>query len=264
MTVRFKKALKSAAGRAAEAAGVLLRQANKSMTIVTFHRVNDQLPEDGLTCGSKKFATFCEFFLEHFRVVSLAEQIEGCRRGCDLGGTLSVTFDDGYADNFIVAAPILERLKIPATFFVTTGFIGSSVPAPWDEALEWAQSWMSWDQVRELAARGFHIGSHSDRHLMLSDTDPPKLRVDLETSKRTLEQELRTPARFFAYPFGGRKDISDASRQLVREIGFECCLSCFGGVNPVKSDPYFLQRINIGDWFASPHQFALEFILGRV
>lgn len=264
MTVRFKKALKSAAGRAAEAAGILLRRAKKSMTIVTFHRVNDELPEDGLTCGSKKFREFCQLFLEHFRVISLADQIEACRRGVSLGGTLSVTFDDGYADNFTVAAPILEQFKIPATFFVTTSFIGTSLKAPWDEAFEPPLPWMSWDQVRQLAARGFAIGSHTDGHVMLSTTDPRRLRADLETSKRRLEKELRVPARLFAYPFGGRSDISNASRQLVREVGFECCLSCFGGVNPVKSDPYFLQRISIGDWFTSPHQFAMEFILGRV
>lgn len=264
MPVKFKKALKSAAGCVAEALGLLARQSRDAMTIVAFHRVNDEMPEDGLTCGSEKFEEFCRFFKTQFHVVPLAEQIEGCRGGVNLGGTLSVTFDDGYADNFLVAAPILERLRVPATFFVTTSFIGTSVRAPWDENSKIPLPWMSWDQVRELAARGFTIGSHTDKHVPLCTQDESALRMDLETSKERLERELGASARFFAYPFGGRNDISDASRHMVREIGFECCLSCFGGVNPVKSDPYFLQRINIGDWFASPHQFATEFILRRV
>lgn len=49
------------------------------------------MAEDGLTCGSDKFAAFCRFFREHFRVLSLSAQIEGCRRGLDTMGTLSVT-----------------------------------------------------------------------------------------------------------------------------------------------------------------------------
>lgn len=264
MTIGVKKALKSVAGRAAEAAGVVARQSSKAMTIVAFHRVNDEQPEDGLTCGAAKFGAFCRFFLKNFSVISLSEQIEGCRRGRIMDGTLSVTFDDGYADNFTVAAPILQRLGIPATFFVTTSFIGTSIVAPWDEALKVPPKWMSWEQVRELASRGFEIGSHTDTHVNLSTAAPSLIRADLMASKQKLERELGVLARSFAYPFGGREDISSASRELVREIGFECCLSCFGGVNGAHADPYFLQRVAIGEWFATPHQFALEYILGRV
>lgn len=264
MAVRFKKKLKSAAGQVGEAVGLMSRQAGKSMTIVTFHRVNDELPEDGITSGSEKFAAFCDLFVKHFRVIPLAEQIEGCHRGVNLGGTLSVTFDDGYADNFTVAAPILRRFNLPATFFVTTGFVGSREAPPWDRGLKVPQSWMSWDEVRQLASLGFDIGSHTDRHLNLSKADESMVRADLEASQRRLEAELGARARFFAYPFGGRRDISEGARQLVREMGFECCLACFGGLNRVNSDPYLLNRISIGDWFASPHQFALEFMLGRI
>jgi peptidoglycan/xylan/chitin deacetylase (PgdA/CDA1 family) len=264
MAFALKKTLKSAAGCAVEAAGAVGRRSGKSLTIVTFHRVNDELPEDGLTCGTGKFAAFCRFFLRNFKVMRLSDQLEGCRRGLDMGRTLSVTFDDGYADNSMVAAPIMRKFGIPATFFVTTGFIGSSIVAPWDGALAMPQEWMTWDQVRELAAQGFEIGSHTDRHVNLASTDSFVVRADLEASKQRLEHELGVPARHFAYPFGGRNDISDDARNLVREVGFDCCLSCFGGTNSVHSDPYFLKRVNIGEWFASPHQFALEYTLGRV
>ena len=61
--------------------------------------------------------------------MQLAELLAGCRAGEDLGGTLVTTFDNGYRCNFDVAAPILRKLQLPATFFVTTGYIGSqSIP----------------------------------------------------------------------------------------------------------------------------------------
>lgn len=264
MALDLKKTVKSAVGRIADAVGTVDRHAAEAMTIVAFHRVNDELPEDGLTCRSEKFTAFCRFFRKHFRVVTLNEQIEACRQGRDMGGTLSITFDDGYADNFLIAAPILAQMKIPATFFVTTGFIGSTIVPPWDDALRIPQRWMNWDQVRGLRSLGFDIGCHGDRHLSLSATEPQIIRDDLETSREKLHRELGTRIGLFAYPFGGRGDISEHSRELVQQIGFDCCLSCFGGVNPVTSDPYRLRRVAIGKWFASPYQFALEFILKRI
>ena len=264
MVLQLKKTAKSAVGRMVEAAGLVDRHARTAMTIVAFHRVNDELPEDGLTCRSEKFAAFCRFFRKHFRVVRLSEQIEACREGRDMGGTLSVTFDDGYADNFLVAAPILTQMKIPATFFVTTGFIGSTIVPPWDDRLRVPQHWMNWEQVRVLHAQGFEIGCHGDRHLSLSATEPEVIYIDLETSREKLNRELGVRIGLFAYPFGGRGDISERSREIVQKIGFDCCLSCFGGVNPATSDPYHLRRVAIGEWFASPQQFALEFILRRI
>jgi len=100
------------------------------MISVAFHRANDTMPDDHLTHSSALFQQYCEFFAAHFRVVPLSEQVDACAAGGDLGGTLSITLDDGYRDNFEVAAPILRRLKLPATFFGVSGFIGTQTVAP--------------------------------------------------------------------------------------------------------------------------------------
>ena len=47
--------------------------------------------------------------------------------------TVVVTFDDGYVDNLLWAKPILERFDIPATIFVTTGYVEDKRPFWWDE-----------------------------------------------------------------------------------------------------------------------------------
>src|SRR5262249_43149366 len=46
---------------------------------------------------------------------------------------IAITFDDGYADNFVEAKPILERKEVPATVFVVSGFLGSAREFWWDE-----------------------------------------------------------------------------------------------------------------------------------
>jgi len=124
MKFPVSKKVKTVLGRAAGLSGAYSRDFRSKMAIVAFHRVNDQLPLDGLTCSSAKFEAFCRFFQRYFRVIPASEQVAGCRAGRDMGGTMSITFDDGYLDNFEVAAPILRKLNLPATFFVTTGFVG--------------------------------------------------------------------------------------------------------------------------------------------
>src|SRR5579863_9067692 len=103
MTPPLNKTLKGTIGRAAGMTGLYARNFRSKMVIVAFHRVNDQMQEDGITCSSRKFTRFCEFFRKYFNVVPLAEQVAACAAGSDMGGTLSITFDDGYRDNAEVA-----------------------------------------------------------------------------------------------------------------------------------------------------------------
>ena len=264
MAIPFNKRLKEVIGRAAGAMGLYARDFRSKMIIVAFHHVNDELHEDGLTCRSAKFQEFCAFFREHFEVRSLSEQIDGCQSGKDMGGTLSITFDDGYLDNFEVAAPILRKFGMPATIFVTSGFIGSQTVAPWDRGLEVPPGWMTWDQLRSLVSQGFEIGCHTDSHLDMGTADARAVQADLALSKHKLQRELLVPVRLFAYPFGGRAHISGRSRELVREAGFACCVSCCGGINTTRSDPFNLNRIAIAEWFASANQFGYELLMGRL
>jgi peptidoglycan/xylan/chitin deacetylase (PgdA/CDA1 family) len=257
-----KRMIKTVMGRLAGISGIYERAFGSSMLIVAFHRVNDQIPEDSLTCSSAKFEAFCRFFRKYTRIVPLSEQVAACREGKALSGTVSITFDDGYLDNFEVAAPILHRLQLPATFFVTSGFIGSRVIPPWDVELVRQPGWMSWDNVRSLVAQGFEIGAHTDTHIDMGSADGKTLRMELEASKEKISQELGLSVQLFAYPFGGPQHISERSRELVRELGFICCASSYGGVNAVGTSSYDLKRIPIADWFATPDQFGFEFVRG--
>jgi peptidoglycan/xylan/chitin deacetylase (PgdA/CDA1 family) len=234
------------------------------MTIVTFHRVSSALPDDALTCGAERFAEFCEFFRSNFTVLSLAEQVAGCSRGQNLGGTLSITFDDGYRDNFEVAAPILRQAGLPATFFVTTGFVGSNLVAPWDKRLPIEPGWMSWEQVRGLASMGFEIGNHTVSHPNLAAMDPDTVRREVEQANGELTARIGTAPTLFAYPFGGRDQITAQAIEVVRRSGLKCCVSSCGGLNDVTPDPYHLNRISIAGWFQTPDQFGFEYVRGKL
>jgi peptidoglycan/xylan/chitin deacetylase (PgdA/CDA1 family) len=263
MSVELNKLIKAAGGRVAAATRMYARDFRSRMVVIAFHRVNDQFTEDGLTCSGAKFEAFCRFFRRYFKVVPFSEQVAGVREGRPMGGTLSITFDDGYLDNFEVAAPILRKLGLPATFFAATSFIGSQIVPFWDESLPLQPGWMTWDQMRTLAAQGFEFGCHTDTHIDLGTADEQTIRKELELSKGILRQELGVSTELFAYPFGGKEHINERSRELVREQGFSCCASCYGGSNAPLPDPYDIRRIGIAGWFSTPHQFGFELLTNR-
>lgn len=260
----LKRAVKSSLGAIAGALGLYSHNFRSRMFIVAFHRVSDHLEEDGLTCKAEKFDAFCGFFKRYFRVVSFEEQVLACSRGIDMGGTLSITFDDGYRDNFEVAAPILKKHQLPATFFITTGFIGTQKVPFWDKDLVAWPGWMSWEQVRSLAAQGFSIGAHTDTHINMALTSPEEIKAELILSKQKLEAQLESAVNLFAYPFGGREHISSGAIELVKEAGFISCASCHGGTNQPIDDPFNLKRIGIAGWFTTPNQFGTEILMRRV
>jgi peptidoglycan/xylan/chitin deacetylase (PgdA/CDA1 family) len=233
--------------------------------ITAFHRVNDVTHGDGLTCATEQFRSICEWLRRNFRVVPLAEQIRETEAGRPAGGTASITFDDGYLDNFEVAAPILRELGLPATFFVTTAFIGSSTVANWDDVRGTKTEWMTWQHLRALAAQGFDIESHTCNHVDLGTADPSTVRRELDASLAKLASEVgKERRRLFAYPFGGIANISPAARAQVREAGYLCCLSCYGGINGVAADPYTLMRIPINEEYQSPAQLGLKILRAAV
>ncbi len=64
-----------------------------------------------------------EVISKHFNVLPLAEAYGLMTRGQLPRRAICVTFDDGYANNFDVAYPILKKWNIPATFFIAVGFL---------------------------------------------------------------------------------------------------------------------------------------------
>jgi peptidoglycan/xylan/chitin deacetylase (PgdA/CDA1 family) len=231
--------------------------------VLTFHRVSDDLAEDGLTRSSRDFERFCRFFQANFDVVTLSEIVSRLERREALAGAVAITFDDGYLDNFEIAAPILQGLSLPATFFVVTQFMGSETVAWWDRDLPRPPGWMTWDQVRELSRAGFDIGAHTRTHPDLGKIEGAVARQEIAGARAELTEQLGRAPEHFAYPYGQRDHLLEANRELVKEAGFRSCVSCYGGVATCGADPYSLHRIPVARWYRTPEQFAFEQLTRR-
>ena len=101
-----------------------------------------------------------------------------------------LTFDDGYADFYQTAFPILRRLGFKAVAYLVPGFFGRP-------------GYVDQEQVRQLDASGMvEIASHTVNHLDLTKVDASALNVQLQASKASLEQLLGHPVLHFCYPSG--------------------------------------------------------------
>lgn len=94
------------------------------LSVLIFHRVlarPDPLSPDELDAA--RFEKVCAWLAHWFSVLPLDEAVRRLTTGTLPARALSITFDDGYADNHDVALPILQRHGLSATFFVATGFL---------------------------------------------------------------------------------------------------------------------------------------------
>lgn len=236
---------------------------NRAM-ILLFHRVDDEPLENPLTCSSPAFDTFCGFLSRYFDVISLSQLLDLLERGESLDRRLVITFDDGYSDNREKAAPILRQHGLTACFFITTDLIGTAETAWWDAEIGVRSRWMDWSDVRDLAGMGFEIAAHTRTHVDLGTVGGEEALAEIEGSGLRLRSELGHEIPLFSYPFGRRENITGDARRYVRETGFRCCCSAYGGDVRPGSDPFDLRRLPVERNHRSPWQLGFELLYERL
>jgi peptidoglycan/xylan/chitin deacetylase (PgdA/CDA1 family) len=214
-------------------------------TVLTFHRVNDK-DQNPLTVHPSMFEELLDVLSCNYRIVPLAGLLEmiAAKKGVK-SRTVAITFDDGYLDNFSIAAPILKRRSIPATFFVTSGYIGTERRFPWDAKSLVPHPMMAWHHVRQLAADGFEIGAHSINHVNLGTCSDGVLKAEIVDCKRQIEDHLGKAITGFAYPFGGPQCMNEFSSRIIQETGFAYSCSNYGGKVTGLSDCYNIERTGV-------------------
>lgn len=102
--------------------------------VLVYHRIGTGAIDPWrLTVGPEIFAGQMETLARDWSPMSLAQLVDGFRQRRLPERAVAVTFDDGYADNLEVAAPILIEHAIPATLFVATDLIDAGGAPWWDE-----------------------------------------------------------------------------------------------------------------------------------
>ncbi len=212
--------------------------------ILFYHRVADRFPNPW-TIGRDDFARQLDWLQSNFDVVSLPEAQRRIRSATCEQPTISITFDDGYAENAEFAIPELARRSLTATYFVATDFIRTQAGYPHDLAAGQYLAPNSIDQLREFAEQGIEIGAHTRSHANLGRVhSAEEIRAEIVGSAQDLGGWLQRPVRYFAFPFGLPENTTQAAVDVLAEHGFEGFCTAYGAWNWPGSGGYHLRRIH--------------------
>jgi peptidoglycan/xylan/chitin deacetylase (PgdA/CDA1 family) len=171
-----------------------------------------------------------------FSFVTLAELARRAGGGAPEPGLAAVTFDDGMRNNHTTALPILSEYGIPATVYVTIGFIGGE--SPWIGS-GGDREMMDEHELRELAAAGWELGAHTMTHPDLSGLDYDACLKEIEDSRVELERIGGVRVETFAYPFGR---YGPAALAAARDAAVIAAVTTGSG----SWEPYEITRAMIG------------------
>jgi peptidoglycan/xylan/chitin deacetylase (PgdA/CDA1 family) len=190
-----------------------------------------------LLVSPTRFRAQVELLLEAgFTFVTVAHMAQLATGGEPPPGYAAISFDDGMRNNHAIALPILKSYGVPATVYVTIGFIGAT--SPWVGARSDNQM-LSEPEIRELAAEGWELGAHTMTHPDLSKLDYETCRREIEDSRTALERIGGVPVETFAYPFGHH---SPAALAAARDSGLLAAV----GTGRGSWSAYELRRVMIG------------------
>ena len=111
-------------------------------------------------------------------------------------GVVTIAFDDGNQDQFDNAYPLLQQYGMNGTFYVITGFLGTS-------------GYMTVPELQTLQASGNEIGSHSVDHPDFLDLTAAQTNAECSESQQFL-QSNGLSGKNFAYPYGDANSTTDS------------------------------------------------------
>lgn len=174
----------------------LVRPVTGRLAVLIYHRVHPTVdPMFPNEVDATTFEWQMRLIAEHLVPLDLEEAIRLRDRGELPVGAVAVTFDDGYADNAEVALPILQRTRVPATFFVTTGYLNGG--RMWNDTVI--------ETVRRLPTGQFDLTPMGLGVRAIGDA----------ASRRTLSREIIQVIKH--RPPRDRQDLTDAIRGMGGE-----------------------------------------------
>jgi len=222
------------------------RCSHRAVRILGYHSVGSQGTRHSISPDA--FERHMRFVHRRFHVIP-AEHIPSFLANTNEASkpVVSITFDDGYRDNFEHAFPVLRRLKLPAMIFVIAGKVGQT------NSLDGRDLPLAdWPQLREMVDSGLvSVGSHSLSHPQFRKIPPGKVQEEVERSKSILEQNLQRQIDWFCYP---KSQYTPQTIRALQRTGYRYAFGGTGFASPA-SYSFLLPRVMI---WGSPETYELE------
>ncbi|MBD3300432.1 MAG: polysaccharide deacetylase family protein [Candidatus Moranbacteria bacterium] len=178
------------------------KELKKYLPILMFHYIKD-VPSDSpdqlgykLSFSPDKLEQFLVFFkennIETLTFWDLKDIIENKKPFPKKA--IILTFDDGYIDHYQNAFRILKKHNMKGVFFIVSNMADND------------PNYATWEQIKEMSENGQEIASHTVSHLDLATLSDEKIKYELETSKKTIEDKIDKPVISLCYPAGKYND----------------------------------------------------------
>lgn len=212
-------------------------QGNVKVVVLNYHKVDDTVIS--LSVSPAQFEEQMAYLkAEGYNSITPDQLAANLKDGRELPEKpLLITFDDGYADNYANAYPILKKYGFSATIFVVTDF------------LDRYPNYITWAQAKEMSQNGMTIASHTMQHKSLTELTDEEIRQELKGSAAALNYHLGEKKQYIAYPTGTHNLHLAA---LVRECGYEAGFTVKYGNVDRASNVYALERVPV---FRTEHTF---------
>jgi peptidoglycan/xylan/chitin deacetylase (PgdA/CDA1 family) len=210
--------------------------------IINYHEVGPNVRADNfLNVTVENFEAQMSFLKQHkYNVISLDELVSAIIKRKPLAhNSVVLTFDDGYANNYQYAFPILKKYGFPATIFIAVRLVGK-------------KNYLTWKQIKEMEKSGIVFGSQTLNHAYLPDLSPGRQKKEIYASKKIIERHLGHGINHFCYPRGG---FSNEIKELVKRAGYASACTTNRGYHRFNRDVYELKRIRFANKYATPVVF---------
>jgi peptidoglycan/xylan/chitin deacetylase (PgdA/CDA1 family) len=223
--------------------------------ILTHHLVSDRKHRMGMS--TEAFWRQVRFLRKHYRIVSLSEAAEMLQTGRVDAPSVSLTFDDGYADNFVSLRAVAEEVNIPVSLFITTQPVSQHTEFQHDVAKgDYGAFPMTWGQIRYWKSRGAEFGSHTRTHVRCGLVDEAALEDEIVGSRDDFEAKLGAPPRFFAFPYGDHQNMPRRAMKVAASAYPHVLSSCGGENFPDAADTH--SHLRRKKAYAEPWELELE------
>lgn len=230
--------------------------AAQEQAVVQVVNLHGTLGED-----EQRFRKQLEWLKRHFELIDFQTFARGWQEPQTLTKTgrpgALLTFDDGLASNYHVAAPILEEAGTRGVFFVVPRFSACSGDEAKRYYFEWIrpgdsgegvadEMWqpMSAAQIGELAKRGHTIGNHTLSHVRLSEVTNQQARQEIEEGAKIVGSWINGPVEAFAWPFAWDAITKESWRVACQHHPY-CFAPCPGTTDLMKDSPQLIWRTNV-------------------
>jgi peptidoglycan/xylan/chitin deacetylase (PgdA/CDA1 family) len=212
------------------------------MTILCYHAVQQQWNHP-LAVEPEAFARQGAWLRRHRKVLPLRDALPRLDATGRLPrGEAALTFDDGFADAYTDAWPVLAREQLPATMFLVAQTL-----TPAGQAVDWIRTpvdvplrTLTIDQVLEMQDAGVDFQSHSWAHRDLVELTMEECVRDLRDSRELLSDLLGRPVTLLAYPRGLH---DEQVRQAAERAGYSHAFTLPEA--PEEPGPYAVPRVGI-------------------